>query len=276
MRPFYNLLLAGFVFSVTGLSARGADLKLEARLIWGANDDKETIKYQPVDPELSEKLHRMFKWKNYFAITNKTAAIALNQSSDLKMSDACTLQIKNLGASRVEVSCIGHGKQVHKGAYTLVPPQWLVLGGNDTADTAWFIGLRAIDKKTIQMKSLVQQEPQPPVGNIHIKVPAGASGAEVGLADLLARSAEKKKTTTEHFVNRALAGANFTRSIQVDGTNVVSWYPNTEDKDITVPVSPGQHDVIVLLKDGNSGDVATIGQLTVSVTDGITQNADFR
>ncbi len=75
------------------------------------------------------------------------------------MSEACIIRVKNLGASRVEVSCIGHGKQVHKGAYTLVPPQWLVLGGNcdnNTAyNTAWFIGLRAIDTKTADAKKAI-------------------------------------------------------------------------------------------------------------------------
>src|SRR5271170_867831 len=118
MRRFYNFLLVGIAFSTLALPVRAADLKLEARLIRGANDDKETVKYQPVDPELSGKLHRMFKWKNYFEITNKTAGIALNQSSDLKMSQACTIRVKNLGASRLEVNCIGQGKQVHKGTYT--------------------------------------------------------------------------------------------------------------------------------------------------------------
>jgi hypothetical protein len=157
MRQFFNFLLIGIAFSAMTLSARAADLKLEARLIWGANDDKETIKYEPVDPQLSEKLHRMFKWKNYYAITNKTASIAINQSNDLKMSDACTIRVKNLGASRVEVSCIGHGKQVHKGAYTLVPPQWLVLGGNDSSNTAWFVGLRAIDGKTADLKKAISK-----------------------------------------------------------------------------------------------------------------------
>ncbi len=147
MRQFNHFLLAGIAFSAMTLSVRAADLKLEARLIWGANDDKETVKYQPVDPELSGKLHRMFKWKNYYQITNKTAGIVLNQNSDLKMSDACTIRVKNLGGSRVEINCIGHGKQVHKGTYTLAPAQWLVLGGNDTADTAWFVGLRALDGK---------------------------------------------------------------------------------------------------------------------------------
>jgi hypothetical protein len=154
MRQFFNVLLAGIAFSATALPVRAADLKLEARLIWGANDDKETVAYKPVDPELSGKLHRMFKWKNYYEITNKTAGIALNQSRDLKMSDACTIRVKNLGATQVEVSCIGQGKQVHKGTYTLVPPQWLVLGGNGNDNTAWFIGLRTADGKSVYSKAI--------------------------------------------------------------------------------------------------------------------------
>jgi hypothetical protein len=149
MRQIVKLLLAGIVFSAPATPVWAADFKLEARLIWGANDDKETVQCKPVDPELSVKLHRMFKWKNYYEITNRTAAIPLNQSADLKMSDACTIRVKNLGASRVEVNCIGHGKQVYKGAYTLAPAQWLVLGGNDTADTAWFVGLRAVTGKPL-------------------------------------------------------------------------------------------------------------------------------
>jgi hypothetical protein len=139
------------------LSARAADLKLEARLIWGSNDEKETVKYEPLDPALSDKLHRMFKWKNYYEITNRTAGVVLNQSSDLKMSDSCTIRVKNLGASRVEVSCIGQGRQIHKGTYTLVPPQWLVLGGNSTNNTAWFVGLRAIDPKAVDPKKAISK-----------------------------------------------------------------------------------------------------------------------
>ena len=145
MQRLLTFLCAGIVLIATALSARAADLKLEARLIWGANSDDPSINYKPVDAELAENLHRMFKWKNYYQITNQTAKIALNKSCELKMSNRCTLQVKNVGASRVEVNCIGQGKQVHKGAYTLVPPQWLVLGGNDKDNTAWFIGLRAID-----------------------------------------------------------------------------------------------------------------------------------
>jgi hypothetical protein len=59
------------------------------------------------------------------------------------MSDRCTLRIRNLGGSRVEINCIGQGKEVHKRSDTLLPHTWLVLGGNDTNNTAWFIGLRS-------------------------------------------------------------------------------------------------------------------------------------
>jgi hypothetical protein len=96
-----------------------------------------------VDAELSANLHRMFKWKNYFEITNQVADIPENKTRDLKMSDRCTLRIKNLGGSRVEINCIGEGKEVHKRADTLLPHTWLVLGGNDKNNTAWFIGLRS-------------------------------------------------------------------------------------------------------------------------------------
>jgi hypothetical protein len=149
------LLLVAIALSLTGLPVRAADLKLEARLIWGVDDEKATVKYEPLDSALCDKLHRTFKWKNYYEITNKTAAISVNHSSELKMSETCAIRVKNLGGSRVEVSCIGHGKEVHHGAYTLEPPQWLVLGGNGSGNTAWFVGLRAIDPNAVDPKKTI-------------------------------------------------------------------------------------------------------------------------
>jgi hypothetical protein len=146
MRSAPRLLLTtiSLTFAVA-VAASAGDLKLDARLVWGTNDEKGGPNCRPVDAGLAAKLNATFKWKSYFEITNQTASIPLSQSRDLKMSNKCTLRIKNLGGSRVEINCIGEGKEVHKGAYTLTPPKWLVLGGNSTNNTAWFIGLRAND-----------------------------------------------------------------------------------------------------------------------------------
>jgi hypothetical protein len=141
-RIFLSILLLG-----AAAAASAADTKLEAHLVWGTNDEKGGPNCKPVDAELSAKLHGMFKWKNYFEITNQTATIPLNKARDLKMSDHCTIHIKNLGGSRLEISCIGEGKPVDQRVETLTPPKWLVWGGNSKEDTAWFVGLRSDDPK---------------------------------------------------------------------------------------------------------------------------------
>jgi hypothetical protein len=146
MRSAARLLLATFLLAAAATS-NAADIKLEARLVWGTNDEKGGPNCKPVDADLAAKLHGMFKWKSYFEITNEVASIPLNKTRDLKMSEQCTIRIKNLGGSRVELSCIGEGKPVDQRVVTLTPPKWLVWGGNSKQDTAWFIGLRAKNAK---------------------------------------------------------------------------------------------------------------------------------
>jgi hypothetical protein len=148
MRSAACVFLTAFLLAA---AAGAADLKLEAQLVWGTNDEKGGPNCKPVDAGLAAKLHGTFKWKSYFEITNQVASIPVNKTRDLKMSDHCTLRIKNLGGARVEINCIGEGKEVNKGSYNLTPPKWVVLGGNSPDDTAWFIGLRSDDdaNKTI-------------------------------------------------------------------------------------------------------------------------------
>ena len=124
--------------------ALASDLKLEARLIWGVNDS-QAAQHKPVAPDLASKLQRVFKWSNYYDITNQIHSIPVNESRDFRMSERCVLKIKNLGDSRIEVNCIGKGKEVSRGTHTLAPSQWVILSGNDKNNTAWFIGLREVD-----------------------------------------------------------------------------------------------------------------------------------
>jgi hypothetical protein len=141
MRSAARFFLSSFLFAASVASA--ADMNLEARLVWGTNDEKGGPNCKPVDPELSASLHRTFKWSHYFEITKQVAAIPEKQTRDIKMSERCTLRVKNLGGSRVEVRYIGEGKEVLKGAYTLLASEWKLVGGNSKGDTAWFVGLRS-------------------------------------------------------------------------------------------------------------------------------------
>jgi len=126
------------------MGAPAADLRLEAQLIWGANDAPASVNHKLADPALAAALRRNnFKWTNYYQITNLTAVIPLNQSRDLRMSGSCALAVKNLGGSLVAVDWIGQGRQVSKGTNTLP----CIYAGTNANDTAWFVHLRSLDDK---------------------------------------------------------------------------------------------------------------------------------
>lgn len=126
-------------------SARAADLKLEARLIWGSNEGPEKItKHKLVeDPKLSADLHRIFKWANYYEISARDASIPADKTGILQMSEKCKLEVKNLGKYWIEVNCIGKGKQVSHGRHSVAPGHWVTLGGNDKDNSAWFVVMRS-------------------------------------------------------------------------------------------------------------------------------------
>jgi len=140
-RRFPALFLLALALGLAGGRAPAADLRLEAKLIWGANDGPATVKYNLADPALAAALRHNFKWTNYYEITNLTTVIPLQQSRDVKMSDRCTLKIRNLGSGQVAIDCIARGQQISKGTNTLP----LILGSNETNKTAWFVSLRAAD-----------------------------------------------------------------------------------------------------------------------------------
>ncbi len=124
-------------------TVKAADLKLEAKLIWGSNEPTNKVQHTVVkDPKLSADLHRIFKWNNYYEINTKEVSIAHNKTGTLQMSDKCKLDVKNLGSNRIEVSCIGKGKQVSHGEHSLAPGKWFTLGGNDKNNSAWFVVMR--------------------------------------------------------------------------------------------------------------------------------------
>lgn len=133
---------------IAAMSVRAADMKLQAKLIWGSNESTNKITAHKLvqDPKLSADLHRIFKWNNYYEINTKDASIPENKTGTLQMSEKCKVEVKNLGKNHIEVSCIGKGKQVSHGKHSLAPGQWLTLGGNDKNNSAWFVVMRSTDK----------------------------------------------------------------------------------------------------------------------------------
>jgi len=132
-------LLALFLFAIATVSVSAEELKLEAKLIWGTNDDKSPDpSHKPVDPDMAEKLRKVFKWKNYFVVTNQVKIVPSRGSNRFELSKQCAIEVTELEGPRVEVKLIGEGKEVNKTIKTISKGESITFGKDDKNDCAWF------------------------------------------------------------------------------------------------------------------------------------------
>jgi hypothetical protein len=143
----FCLCAAALLLSTTAARPQTGEMKLEAKLIWGTNDDKSPDpKHKPVPTDLAQKLKSSpFKWANYFEVNDKQFTLGLSAEKLVSMSKNCDIKVKNLGDSQVELCLFGKGKLVSKITQALPKGQLLVTGGNAENATAWFVVLKQTD-----------------------------------------------------------------------------------------------------------------------------------
>ena len=141
------LALGCFIVTALGLPALAGELKLEAQLIWGTNDEKSPDPtHKAVDPKVAKKLKKLpFKWQHYFEVNNKQFAIAEGETKKIVLSKDCEIKVRNSGKNAVEVQLFGKGECVGKISQALPKDELLVMGGNAANFTAWFVVLRQPD-----------------------------------------------------------------------------------------------------------------------------------
>ncbi|HEY1170454.1 MAG TPA: hypothetical protein VGH19_03705 [Verrucomicrobiae bacterium] len=115
----------------------------QVRLIWASNDaSSPDPSHKKLDSELTTFLKKSFKWSSYYEVNSKVVSVPLNKTEDIKLSDACTVKVKNLGKSQMEAELFGKGKAVSKSKGEL--KKWFILAGEDKNDTGWFVVIRKV------------------------------------------------------------------------------------------------------------------------------------
>lgn len=142
--------MAVFILMATGLLCLAADRKMEARLIWGTNDEKSPDpKHKPLDGELAKKLREMpLKWKNYFEVNRQVFTINDKAYTNIVMSKQCSIEVKDKGANVVTVKLYGQGKQVNRVDKPLPKGEVLTIGGDAKNNSAWFITVRPLSSES--------------------------------------------------------------------------------------------------------------------------------
>ncbi len=115
----------------------------EVRLIWASNDaSSPDPSHKKLDTELTALLKKSFKWSSYYEVNSKVISVPVNKTEEIKLSDVCTVKIKNLGKSHLEADLFGKGKPVSKSKGEL--KKWFILAGEDKNDTGWFVVIRKV------------------------------------------------------------------------------------------------------------------------------------
>jgi hypothetical protein len=125
------------------------ELRLEAQLLWGTDTQQPPgFPYQPAAPLIATKLRNMpFKWKHFYEVNRATFNLSPRAMRRVQLSAPCSLEIKNLGASRIEARLYGRKKLVNTIKQALSDGELAVIGGDDKGENAWLVILRIVDPK---------------------------------------------------------------------------------------------------------------------------------
>ena len=131
--------------SLSLFAAPASELKLQAKLVWATNEEKPANKkLTELDSKLTEKLRRVFKWKNYFEVSHQNAVVVQSPAKKITMSSKCEVELRKLDDVTIEVKLYGEGKLMKTDKHpikSLLQGEYYILAGDDKEkyDDAWFV-----------------------------------------------------------------------------------------------------------------------------------------
>lgn len=124
---------------------QAADTKVEARLIWGTNDEKSpNPDHKKVDDALAKKLKAMpFKWNNFFEVNRTNFTLVSTNYTKVVMSKQCSIDVKDSGKAGIKVKIYGQGKEMSRIEKSPLPKsEILAIAGDSKNESAWLITLK--------------------------------------------------------------------------------------------------------------------------------------
>src|SRR4051812_28463400 len=94
IRRATRLGFTALVFAAMLGASVAAERKMEARLIWGTNEEKSpNPNHKPLDGELAKKLREMpLKWRNFFEVNRQIFTITDQRYTNIVMSKKCSIE----------------------------------------------------------------------------------------------------------------------------------------------------------------------------------------
>lgn len=148
--------VAGLLVMVSPSFAAAAEpsLNVEVRLVLGSEDGKPIpADFKKMDAALAKTLSRSFRWTEYYEGKPQKVQAPAQQSQKVKLDEECSIELKNLGGSKIEVKYFVGTKQIGKTVNTLPPQNWLTVGSVDKSNSAKFVMMRLVPEKAAKKET---------------------------------------------------------------------------------------------------------------------------
>lgn len=125
---------------------QAADLALSSRLVWATNQPApKEDNLKPVSKKLESKFVKIFKWKNYYEISNKKFTFPKHDGKKTPLSPKCEIIMTILDKDTLQVKVFGEDQLQRTVKQPLKPiledGELLVVAGDDkdSYGDAWFL-----------------------------------------------------------------------------------------------------------------------------------------
>ena len=119
------------------VSLKADSITLSSKLVLGTSKQQEGSK--KVSESIRKRLSKVFKWSNYYELTNKNLTIEDGNTKTTKLSKNASIKVSNRKNGNISVSLFSGGKMLLQKTQRLRSGSYMVLAGKSTGDSAWFI-----------------------------------------------------------------------------------------------------------------------------------------
>ncbi len=133
-----SLFIALFLFIDSGITSVNSDtIEVTASVVLGTDKEKKSGK--KVSGSIRKRLSKIFKWSNYYKLSDKKFSIPDNKTKSTVLSKKASIKVSNRKEGKISVSLFSEGKMLIQKSQSLRSGSYMVLAGKSTGDSAWFI-----------------------------------------------------------------------------------------------------------------------------------------
>ena len=116
---------------------------LYVQFIRGTNEQKpKQSNWKLIGPKLSKRLSPVFKWQNYWEVSQQAVAVYPGKVSMVPLDETRRLELELVNAKEIEMRVYQNRNLTRKSRQPVQSDRMEIIGGSHERETCWFVVVR--------------------------------------------------------------------------------------------------------------------------------------